>query len=113
MWFGEAEGLADHHQQLQRDPGLCAQLLEGRAAEPGEPIVCAHIQEGEREHSIANSGGQSLQRHAGALQALQPTRPEHITRRERLSRTRRQDPQLDQPVDVVGVDPGPLGDLLP
>ena len=112
-WFGKAEGLPDHPQQLQRDPGLGAQLLKGRAAEPGEPIIGTHIQKREREHSIADSGGQSLQRHAGALQALQPTRPEHVTRRERVFRSRRQDPQLDQPVDVAGVDPSPLGDLLP
>src|SRR4029450_10772676 len=42
-----------------------------------------------------------------------PTRPERVTRRERLPRSRRQDAELDQPVDVVRVDPGPLGDLLP
>ena len=77
------------------------------------PIVRGHIQEGERENSIPDSGGQSLQRHPGPLQALQPTRPERVTGRERLARSRRQDPELDQPVDVVGVDPSPLGDLLP
>jgi hypothetical protein len=44
---------------------------------------------------------------------VQPTRPERVTPRERVSCARRQDPQLDQPVEVVGVDPSPLGDLLP
>jgi hypothetical protein len=112
-WLGQAEGLADHHQQLQWDPGLCAQLLEGRGAEPGELIVGGHVQEGERERAIPDRGYQSLQRHPGPLQALQPTRPEHVTRRELAARVRRQDSQLDQPVDVVGIDPSSLGDLLP
>ena len=112
-WLGKAEGLADHHQELQRDAGLCAQLVEGRAAEPGEPIERGRIQVGERQRSIPDGGSHPLERHAGPLKALQPTRPEHVTRRERVSRVGRQDPELDQLVDVVGVDPGPLGDLLP
>src|SRR4029450_1832634 len=56
--------------------------------------------------------GQSLQRHPGPLQALQPPRPEGVTRREPPADRGRQDPQLDQPVDIVRADPGPLGDLL-
>jgi hypothetical protein len=112
-WLGEAEGLTDHHQQLQRDTSLCAQLVEGRATEPGEPIERGQIQVGERERSVPDGGGHLVQRHAGLLQALHPTRPAHVTGRERGSRSWRQDPVLDQAVDVVGVDPGPLGDLLP
>jgi hypothetical protein len=112
-WRREADGLADHHQQLQRDPGLRAQLLEGRAAEPGEPIERGHIHERERQRAVPDSGGHSLQRHPGLFQAAQPPRPERVTRRERVCRSRRQDPELDQPVDVAGVDPGPPGDLLP
>jgi hypothetical protein len=50
-WLGEAEGLADHHQQLQRDTPLRGQLLEGRGAEPGEPIERGLVQEGERERA--------------------------------------------------------------
>jgi hypothetical protein len=88
-------------------------LVEGGAAEPGELVERGHIHEGERQRSIPDSGSQSLQRHAGQLQALHPTRPEHVTRRERVARVRREDPELDQPVDVVGVDPSLLGDLLP
>jgi hypothetical protein len=30
-----------------------------------------------------------------------------------MCRSWRQDPELDQTVEVAGVDPGPLGDLLP
>ena len=88
-------------------------LLEGGAAEPGELIVGGCIQVGKRQRAIPDSGGDPLQRHAGSFKALQPPRPERVTRRERISRTRRQDAQLDQPVDIAGVDPSPLGDLLP
>jgi hypothetical protein len=112
-WLGEADGLADHQQQLQGDLRPCAQLLEGRAAEPGELVEGGHVQEGERERSIPDGGGHPVERHAGPLQALHPARPAHITGREGVSRNWRQDAELDQPVDVVGVDPGPLGDLLP
>ena len=112
-WLGEAEGLADHHQELQGDAGAGAQLGEGRAAEPGEPVERGRIQVGERERSVPDGGSHSLQRHAGPLKVLHPPRPEHVTGRERVCRIWGQDAELDQPVDVVGVDPGPLGDLLP
>ena len=48
----------------------------------------------------------------GPLKVLHPPRPEHVTGRERVCRIWGQDAELDQPVDVVRVDPGPLGDLL-
>jgi hypothetical protein len=112
-WLGEAAGLADHHQQLQRDPSLRAELLEGGAAEPGDLLEGGHLHERERERPVPDGGGQSLQRYPGLLQALHPMRPEHVTGRERLARIGGQDAELDQPVEVVGVDPGPLGDLLP
>jgi hypothetical protein len=111
--LGEAAGLADHHQQLQRDPSLRAQLLEGRAAEPGELIEGGHIHEGERERAVPDSGGHPVERYPSLLQAAHPTRSEHVTRRERISRIGDQDTELDQPVEVIGVDPGPVGDLLP
>jgi hypothetical protein len=111
--LGEAAGLADHHQQLQRDPRLRAQLLEGRAAEPGELIEGGHVHEGERERSVPDSGGHPVERYPSLLQAAHPTRSERVTGRERLARIGGQDAELDQAVEVVGVDPGPLGGLLP
>jgi hypothetical protein len=50
---------------------------------------------------------------AGLLQAPQPMRPDHVTRRELTAHSWRHDPELDQPVEVAGVDPSPLGDLPP
>jgi hypothetical protein len=55
-WRREAEGLSDHHQQLQGDARPAAQLLEGCAAEPGESIERGHVQVGERERAIPDSG---------------------------------------------------------
>jgi hypothetical protein len=113
MWLREADGLPDHQQQLQRDTSLCAQLLEGGATERGEPIERGRIQVGERQRSVPDGGGHSLQRHAGPLKALHPPRPDDVTRREGVSRVGRQNPKFDQMVEVVGVDPSPLGGLLP
>jgi hypothetical protein len=114
LWagVGEPDGLSEHLQEVQRDTRPCAQLLEGRATEPGEPIEGAGIQEGERQSSIPDGGGHPVERHAGLLKAVHPTRPAHVPRRERVSRARPQHAELDQPVDVVGVDPGPPGHLL-
>ena len=36
-----------------------------------------------------------------------------VSRRELVSGAGRQDRELNQLVDVIGEDPGPLGDLLP
>ena len=96
-----------------RDTSPCAQLVEGHPGEPGEPIISGLIHEGERQNSIPHSGSHSVERHASLLQALHPTRPEHVTRGERVLSIWRQDPELNQTVNVVGVDSSPLGDLLP
>src|SRR5918999_1287954 len=112
-WLCEADRLADHLQEVHGDARPGAQLVEGHVAEPGEPIECGHIQEGEGQGSLLDRGAHSIDRHPSPLPALHPTRPEHVTRRELVSGARLEDPELDQPADVVGVDPGPLGDLLP
>ena len=111
-WLGEPDGFADNLQEVQGDTRICAQLVKGRAAESCEPIEGAGIQEGERQSSGPDGLGHSVERHAALLQAVHPTRPAHVTRRERVSRARPQDPELDQSVDVVDVDPGPPGHLL-
>jgi hypothetical protein len=113
LWagLGEPDGLPDHLQEVQGDTRPCAQLLEGRCAEQGEPIEHSHIQEGKRQRPLPDSGGDTVEWHAGPLQAPNPTRPADVTRRERMPWARFEDPELDQPVDVLGVDPGPLGHL--
>src|SRR5918996_994517 len=80
---------------------------------PGNRSNAAHIHEGEGEGSIPNGSGHPLKGDPGPLQALHPPSPEHVSRREPVWGAGRQDPELDQPVDVVSFDPGPLGDLLP
>src|SRR6266566_5541766 len=86
--------------------------MEGRPADLGEPIECGRIQERERERSVPNGGGHPVERYAGPLQAMHPPRPARVTLGERASRAGPQDPELDQPVDVAGIDPGPSGHLL-
>jgi hypothetical protein len=112
LWLREPNGLPDHLQQLQRNARPFAQLAEGRAADPGEPIERAGIQEGERESPVPNGGGHPVERHAGPLEALHPSGPPHVTRREDVTSSGSHDPQLDQAIDVVDVDAGPPGDLL-
>ena len=72
-------------------PVLLAQLAERRAADLGEPIERARIQEGERERSVADGGGHPLERHAGPLQARAPIAPcaRHPGRRRRPAPGRR------------------------
>src|SRR5438132_6339912 len=86
--------------------------MEGRPADLGEPIECGRIQERERERSVPNGSGHPVERHAGPLKAVHPARPARVTLGERASRAGPQDPELDQPVDVAGIDPGPPGHLL-
>jgi hypothetical protein len=52
----EAGGLSDHRQQLEGNACTAAQLPEGCAAEPGESIERGHVQVGERERAIPDSG---------------------------------------------------------
>jgi hypothetical protein len=111
--LGEAEGFADHLQQFQRNAGLLAELAQRRGTHPREAIEGGRIEVRERKRSVADRGGHPVERHAGVLQVPDPSSPAHVTGREQVSRAGRQDPEFDQPVEVVGVDPGPLGDLLP
>jgi hypothetical protein len=101
---------------FRRSKGMPVRALswwKGRVGESREPIERGHIHEGERQRSVSDGGDHPLERHAGPLQALYPTRPEHVSRRERVSGAGPQDSQVDQSVDVVGVDPGAMSDLLP
>ena len=77
--LGEADGLADHPQKVEGDPRSVAQLLERSPADPGEPIVGARVQVGERECSVPYGGGHPVERNAGLVPAPHPTRPAHIT----------------------------------
>src|SRR5439155_20820351 len=81
-------------------------------ADLGEPIERGRIQERERKRSLPYGGGHPVERHAGQLKAVHPTRLARVTPGERASRGGPQDPQLDQPVDVAWIDAGPPGHLL-
>jgi len=74
-WLCEADGLADDLQELQGNARPFAQLAEGRAADPGEPIESRHIQEGKGESSIPDGYGHAVERHAGPLQSSAPNAP--------------------------------------
>jgi hypothetical protein len=89
-----------------------AHFLECDAGEPGEPTEGAHVEKGEGESSPAHGCGHLVERHTCPLQALNPARSSHITRGEDVSSAGLQDPELDQSVDVTGVDPGLPSHLL-
>jgi Serine aminopeptidase, S33 len=108
----EAQRLADHLQEFEGDARLITQFAEGRTREPAEPVEHARIQEGEGDGSITDGRGHPRKRHAGPLQALDPPRPAGVARRECVPRAGPQDPDLDQPVDVLRGHPGLLGRLL-
>jgi hypothetical protein len=112
LWLGKSDGPPDHLQKHQGDACAFAQFTEGRATDSGELIKGAGIQEGERERSAPDGSGHAVERHPGPLQASYPTGPAHVTRRERVAGGRPQDPELDQSIDIVRVDPGPLRHLL-
>src|SRR5919106_4252731 len=91
--------------------------LLDKGSHPGPEVALSvqHLALGHAplEEWLLDRGAHTIDRHPSPLPALHPTRPEHVTRRELASGARLEDPELDQPADVVGVDPGPLGDLLP
>jgi hypothetical protein len=108
----EADGLADHLQEVKGNARPFAQLSECRAAELGEPTESCPIQEGERENSVPDGGCHPFERHPGLIQAVHPTRPQHVTRGQHVS-LRLQDTELNKAIDIVGVDPGPPSHVLP
>jgi hypothetical protein len=108
----EADRLANHLQQVHVDPGALAELAERRVADLGESIERARIEVGEGKRSVADGGGHPVERHAGLLQAVHPSRPEHVALGEGVVLPGPQDPELDQSVDVGGIDPCPSGHLL-
>src|SRR5688572_7563316 len=90
----EAGGLSDHRQQLEGNARTAAQLPEGCAAEPGESIERGHVQVGEGERAIPDSGSDPVERHTRPFEALQPTRPERVTHRKGASHSWRQNAEL-------------------
>ena len=106
LWLGQAEPLPDHHQQLERYARRLTHFVERDSGKAGEPIEGTHVEKGERESSPSNSGGHLIERYPGPFQTLYPTSSAHVTRRENVSFARRQDPELDQSIDVTDLDPG-------
>jgi hypothetical protein len=107
----EAHGLAKHLEKLQGNARSFAQLAERRAGESGESVERAGVEVGEGQRSFPHRGGHPVERHAGQLEAPHPAHPPHVTGREPFVR-RSQDAEVDQPIDVVEVDPSPAGHLF-
>jgi hypothetical protein len=98
-------------QQVERNARPFAHLAEGGAAHPRESIEGGRIEVGKRECSLTHGCGNRLEGHAGLLEALHEPRPTDVAGRERVINAGFQDPELGQPVDVLGVDSGLPGDL--
>ena len=109
--LGEAHRLAHDHQELDRDAGPLAQLAEGDRAERGDPLVARLVHEVERQGPLSERLREALERQPGTVEVLEHPDPPNVTGREGLAPIL-EDLEPDQPIDVVEVGSGEVGELL-
>ena len=106
-----ADRFADDRQQLERDPGPIADLLERLVGKRGEPLVAGRIEEVERQRTTPDGVAHTFERHPGILERLGHQHAAHVARREPLRLSGRKDAELHESIDVGRLDPGSLGSL--
>ena len=114
--LGRAGRLADDEQELDRDARPVGQLTERLGGIAGEPVVARLIDEVERQVTGLQRLGEDRQGDAARLEALHDPDPPHIAGLVHAIGSGdpvAQDAELDQPVHIGHVDPGPLGQLPP
>ena len=98
--FRHADRLADHGEQLERDPGSVADLSERLGRETGEPLVAGRVHEVERERTISDRAAHAVERDPGVLERSGHQHAAHVARRESIGLAGRQDAELHQPGEV-------------
>ena len=106
-----ADRLADDRQELERDPGPIADLLERLGGEGGEPLVGGRVEEVERQGATPDGVAHTFERDAGVLERFGHQHAAHVARREALRLSGRQDAELHESIEVGRLDPGSLGSL--
>jgi len=107
-----ADRLADHLEQLERDPGPLADLPERLAAEGREPLVGRRVEEGQTQGTALHGGGDAFERDPGILERLGHQDATHVTRREAIALLGGEDAEIHQSNEVGRLDPGSLGSVL-
>ena len=102
---GGPGGLADEQEQLDRHARPLGNLGERGAAERREPLEGGRVEEVERELPIPYRGAQAVQRDACRRQALHQPGAAQVAGREPVGRVRRENPQFDEPAQLVGAHP--------
>ena len=105
---GRSGGLADQHQQVDRHPGSLCELREGDVAQRREAFEGGRIEEVERELAAPDRRAQAVERDSRLDKAADHADATNGPGREAAVRTRADDPRLDQPRQLLGVDTGPL-----
>ena len=109
---GEPDRLAYRLQVLRGDARLGAHVPERLAAESGETIELCVVDEVERQMAAADGPAHPIERHPCGLEALDEPNPADVSEREGVAFSGRQDAEFDEPINVVGVNPRPIGKLL-
>ena len=107
--LGHADRFADDHQQLERDPGPVADLLERLGGEGGEPLVAGRVEEVERQGTAPDGSAHTFERDPGILERSGHQHAAHVARREAIRLLGGQDAEIHQSNEVVRLDPGSLG----
>ena len=100
---GSTGALPDLQQQLQRQAGALADLLERLVAEGGEARKHRRVHEVQGEDSRADAGRQVLRADPRALQGPRHLRPTQVAHAEPIIRIGHQDAQLDQPIQIGAI----------
>ena len=110
--LGHADGLADDEQQLERDPGPVADLLERLVRQGGEPLVARRVEEVEREARRSGSPRPARREGSPASSSDRTISARRTSPGDKPIRpSGREDPEVDQSIEIAGLDPGSLGGL--
>ena len=110
-WRDAARGLAHGNQEVQRDAGPRAHLLERFAGERAEEAVGGVVHEREGEATASQHFRQEVDRDAGSHQTLHDAHAPDISFTKTTRRIRLEDPVLDQLAQLIRADAGPIGRL--
>jgi hypothetical protein len=103
--------LADPHQQLDRHARPLGKMTKGDAAERREPLERGGVEEVERYLAVADDGPEALQRDSGRGETLDERGAAQMSLREPAVGAWREDAQLDEPLQLIDADSGPLSRL--
>jgi len=104
-----ADRFADDREQLEGDLGPIAHLLERLGGEAGNPFEARCVEEVERQGSALDRSRHVRERDPGILERLRHQQAAHIAGRQTILVSGNDDAQIDQSIDVLGLDPRSLG----